>query len=171
MSKKILFSAVFLTIVALTVFLLLKPSFPRSFHHMYTKNTDLHSENINGLSLFDSIKMDKFESIYCKPTYKSRDHKQYTYYNLQEGLEIATKSNGGILRFIVETRTIPTTKGIKVGDAISKVKKVYGEKYFTRTEQGLEIVGYVDKKNHQSLEFWHDQKKVLFYRLDDNRMQ
>src|SRR4051794_3398045 len=167
--KKILIVTAFFVIVASTIFFFLKQSFPRSIHHTYTKSTDLHSENINGFYLFDSIHMDQFISVYGKQTNKSRNHNQYNYYKIQEGLEIATKANGGILRFIVETRAIPTSKGIKVGDAITKVKKKYGGNYYKRSEQGLNIIVYVDKKNHQSIEFWHDQKRVIFYRLNDNR--
>ncbi|CAH2716919.1 hypothetical protein BACCIP111895_04107 [Neobacillus rhizosphaerae] len=171
MYKKILISSAVFAVFAGTVFWFLMQSFPRSFHQKYTDSTDLHTENINGFYLFDNINMDNFISIYGKQMHKSADNDLYNYYEVQDGLEIATTTNGGILRFSVEKSSIPTSKGINVGESITEVKKACGENYYKRTEQGLDIMGFVDKKCHQSIEFWYDQKKVLFYRLDDSRMQ
>ncbi|MFK9090990.1 hypothetical protein [Bacillus salipaludis] len=171
MHKKIRICMAIIVVLAVSVFLLLKQSFPRSFHQKFTESTDLHAENINGFYVFDNIHSDRFIGIYGKQFYKSTDNDLYNYYKIQEGLEIATLTNGGILRFIIDNSSIPTSKGIKVGDSITKVKKAYGENFYKRTEQGVDIIGYVDKKNHQSIEFWHTQKKVLFYRLDDNIMK
>ena len=151
--------------------LFFKQNFPRSFHQKFTETTVLQTENINGFSVFDDIHSDRFIGIYGKLNHKSADNDLYNYYKIQEGVEIATSANGGILRFIVENSSIATSRGIKVGDSLVKVKKAYGENFYKRTEQGLDIIGYVDKKSHQSLEFWHDQKKVLFYRLEDITMQ
>ncbi|MEC1520719.1 hypothetical protein P9D43_01570 [Neobacillus niacini] len=67
---------------------------------------------------------------------------------------------------------IQIPKGIEVGDSIQKAKDLYGNRYYTRIEQGVTIIGYVDKKHNQSLEFWCDSKnKIILYRLDDNSME
>lgn len=42
--------------------------------------------------------------------------------------------------------------------------------FYKRTEQGVDILGYVDQRNHQSIEFWYGHNRILFYRLDDNSM-
>ncbi|MEH6908848.1 hypothetical protein V7008_24720, partial [Neobacillus drentensis] len=90
---------------------------------------------------------------------------------IQDGVVIATNDKGDILRFIIGTG-IPIAKGIEVGESINKVKALYGKEYYKRVEQGVDIIGYVDKKHHQSLEFWYDpQKNIILYRLDDNSME
>lgn len=38
--------------------------------------------------------------------------------------------------------------------------KAYGTSYYKRGEQGAEIIGYVDKINHRSIEFWLQDQKV-----------
>ncbi|WML57631.1 hypothetical protein [Neobacillus sp. PS2-9] len=169
MSKSIVIIIVFILFIS-SIFLLSKPHFPRSFHHQFTEHTDLHNENINGFYLFDDIHSDRFISFYGEQKHKSRDTETFRYYKIQDGLEIATNEQGGIFRFIVESSGIPTAKGIEVGDSISKAKKAYGENFYERTEQGADILGYVDQKNHQSIEFWYGQNGILFYRLDDNSM-
>lgn len=161
MFKKISLLAVL--VLVLSIFLYLKPSFPRSFHHFFTPSTNLTNENINGLYLFDNINDDKFLKIYSKPTNKSQDNEFYKYFKIQDGVVIATNHNGEIVRFIIGTG-IPTAKGIEMGDSIKKVKALYGRKYYKRLEQGVDIIGYVDKKHHQSLEFWYDpQNNIIMY--------
>ncbi|WP_066072598.1 hypothetical protein [Neobacillus soli] len=171
MFKKILISAVVLVILSASLFFNLRQNLPRSFHHTYTKSTDLHQENVNGFYLFDNININTFIKVYGEQIHQSADNDLYNYYKIQDGLEIATNAKGVILRFIVENSAMPTSKGIKIGDSITKVKRAYGGNFYKRTEQGLDVIGYVDKRNHQSIEFWHDKGKVLFYRLDDNNIQ
>jgi hypothetical protein len=168
--KRILITAVLVFFIG-TVFFWLKPHFPRTFHHRIASHTDLHNENINGFYLFDDIHSDRFISVYGEQKQKSRETENYGYYKIKDGLEIATNEKGGIFRFIVESSGIPSAKGIIVGDSISKVKKAYGENFYKRTEQGVDILGYVDQRNHQSIEFWYGHNRILFYRLDDNSMK
>lgn len=149
---------------------LLKDNFGRSFHHKYTENTNLSNENMNGFYLFENINDEKFLNTYGKPTHKSADNEFYNYYLINDGVEIAVNSKGEILRFIVENREEPTSKGIRVGDSLEKARSSYGDNFYERLEQGVYILGYVDKKNHQSIEFWHYNNKILFYRFDDNSM-
>jgi hypothetical protein len=158
-------------LILLAIIFLLIPSFPRSFHHLVTTGTNLENENINGLYLFNNVNDEKFVEIYGKQTFKNQDNNLYNYYKIQDGVVIATNDKGDILRFIIGTG-IPTAKGIEVGESINKVKALYGKEYYKRVEQGVDIIGYVDKKHHQSLEFWYDpQKNIILYRLDDNSME
>lgn len=39
--------------------------------------------------------------------------------------------------------------------------------YYIRTEQGVEIIGYIDKKRRKSLEYWLFDTNVHFYKLDN----
>lgn len=169
MHRKIIIIIVLLLLVGSVLFI--KPSFPRSFHHLVTTETNLENENINGLYLFNNVNDKRFVEIYGKQTFKNQDNNLYNYYKIQDGVAIATNDKGDILRFIIGTG-IPTAKGIEVGESIKKVKALYGKKYYKRVEQGVDIIGYVDKKHHQSLEFWYDpQKNIILYRLDDNSME
>jgi hypothetical protein len=169
MHRKIILIVVLLLLVASII--MLKPSFPRSFHHFITSSTDLKKENINGLHLLDNINDKKFLNIYGEQTSKSQDNDLYNYYKIQDGVEIAVDDKGDILRFIIEIG-IPTAKIIEVGDSIDKAKALYGKNYYKRVEQGVDIIGYVDKNHHQSLEFWYNlQNKIIMYRLDDNSME
>ena len=169
MYRKIIMIIMLLLLVGSVLFL--KPSFPRSFHHFISSSTNLKNENINGLHLFDNVNEIKFVKLYGEQTFKSQDNDLYNYYKIQDGVEIATNDKGDILRFIIETE-VPTAKGIKAGDSIDKAKTLYGKKYYKRVEQGVEIIGYVDKKHRQSLEFWYDLKnEIIMYRLDDNSMK
>lgn len=149
---------------------LLKHNFGRSFHHKHTENTNLSNENMNGFYLFENINDEKFLDIYGKQIRKSADHDIYNYYLIDNGIEIATNSKGEILRFLVESKKEPTSKGIRVGDSLEKAKSAYGDNFYERLEQGVYILGYIDKKNHQSIEFWHYDNKIFFYRFDDNSM-
>ncbi|WP_026564925.1 hypothetical protein [Bacillus sp. UNC41MFS5] len=169
MHRKIILIIVLLLLA--TSIVIVKPSLTRSFHYLITSSTNFKNENINGLQLFDNIHDKKFLNIYDEQTTKSQDNNLYNYYEIQDGVEIATNDKGDILRFIIETG-IPTAKGIEIGNSIDKAKDLYGKNYYKRVEQGVDIIGYVDKKHHQSLEFWYNpQNKIIMYRLDDNSMK
>lgn len=77
-----------------------------------------------------------------------------------------------IIRFVVNDKDIKTYKGIKINDSKESIIKLYGENYYERLEQGANIIGYVDKNNKTSIEFWLDEKEyVWLYRLDYNFME
>lgn len=147
-------------------------AFPRSYHHFLTQSTDLSKENINGIYLSESIKDDNVKSKYGYVNKLSQDNEKYNYYYLDEKIEVATeKYDNKIIRFVVNDDTIPTEKNIKIGDNKEKIIKKYGKHYYKRVEQGTNIIGYVDRKNKTSLEFWIYDDKVIFYRLDYNYME
>lgn len=159
----------FIILISGAIFLLLfvfffSPNFSRLYHHMLTKNTNLSQEQIDGLHLNDTIN--------CKGLEKSRDVEEYDYYELRKGIEVATrKSEVNIVRFIVTDSEQETVRGIKIGDEKEKVIKEYGENYYTRLEQGVDIIGYVDKKKQTSIEFWLADGKVDMYRYDYQFME
>ncbi|WP_066393130.1 hypothetical protein [Neobacillus mesonae] len=172
MSRKIFIMIIVVGVIVFALYAYLKPSLPRSFHHRFTESTDLHNESINNLQLYENINGDRFKQAYAKGiSKKSRNHEKYDYYKIQNGVEIGTNKAGYILRFIIENSKTASKKGVKPGDPIAKVRKAYGDHYYTRIEQGLVIIGYIDKKSHQSIEFWHDKKRVIFFRLDDQSME
>ena len=148
-------------------------NFGRSYHHFLTKSTDLSKENIENIYLNEEIDDEKIVSKYGKISNLSQDNSLYNYYFLREGIEIATnKDDNKIIRFAVKDNDVKTEKGIKIGDKEDKVVKLYGDNYYTRLEQGVNIIGYVDKEKNWSIEFWLDENdRVDFYRFDYNFMK
>jgi hypothetical protein len=74
-----------------------------------------------------------------------------------------------IIRIIVNDnhdKKLVTQNGIKLGDISEKVVKLYGKNYYKRQEQGTDILGYIDKKNQTTLEFWCVENKIQMIRLD-----
>lgn len=147
-------------VVFLLLFIfLLPPKFSRSYHHFWVKETNLSEEQVDGLKLDDKVNRKDLE--------RSNGNQNYDYYELRKGIEVATdKSAATIVRFIVTNDEQETVRGIKIGDSKEKVIGEYGENYYTRLEQGLDIIGYVDKKNETSIEFWLGNDGVLMYRYD-----
>ncbi|WP_369900136.1 hypothetical protein [Bacillus manliponensis] len=138
---------------------LFSPNFSRSYHHFWVKETNLSEEKVNGLKLGEKVNRKNLE--------RNRDVEEYDYYELRKGIEVATdKSAATIVRFIVTNDEQETVRGIKIGDSREKVIGEYGENYYTRLEQGLDIIGYVDTKNETSIEFWLGNDGVLMYRYD-----
>ncbi|WP_338749110.1 hypothetical protein [Bacillus sp. FJAT-52991] len=147
-------------------------TFPRSYHHTFTKTTDLSKENIEGLFLNDDFYSEEITKKYGQKTEQSRDVTGYDYYELRKGIEVATNKSGKITRFIITDKNLETVKGIKIGNKKEDVIKVYGNNYYFRMEQGTNIIGYVDKKRGISIEFWLSyDDKIKFYRLDNKSME
>jgi hypothetical protein len=144
--------------------LLFDHNFSRSYHHTFTKTTDLSEENIEGLLLNTNPYREG-------ATEQSRDVADYNYFVLREGIEIATNKTGEIMRFILTDENVETVKGIRIGDKKEEVINIYGKDNYFRTEQGFHIIGYVDKLNDSSIEFWLTDNKVDFYRFDHTSMQ
>lgn len=164
---------VLILLVTFTCFLMgVIPPDSRSYHHSSTESTDLSNENIEGLYLNDKINSEKIVSKYGEISTLSQDNDQYNYYYLTEGVEIATEKNDyKIIRFCVNNdKNLETEKGVSIGDNKEKVINLYGENYYTRLEQGLDIIGYVDKEKDWSIEFWLSEEGVCDIRFDYNYM-
>ncbi len=147
-------------------------SFSRSYHHFLCKSTDLSKENINGIYLGESINNDNVRDKYGYINKLSRDNVEYNYYYLDKKIEVATeKYDDKIIRFVINDKNISTEKNIKINDKKNKIISLYGKNYYKRVEQGTNIMGYVDKENKTSLEFWMYDDKVVFFRLDYNYMR
>ena len=95
-------------------------NFSRSYHHAFTQTTDLSKENIEGLFLHDDFISEQIIKKYGRKTERSRDVTGYDYFELREGIEIATNKFGEITRFIITDSNLKTIKGIKIGDKRKK---------------------------------------------------
>lgn len=49
---------------------------------------------------------------------------------------------------------------IRVGDTLQEVIQKYGTQYYKRVEQGMSIIGYVDRTNNTFIEFWHYNEEI-----------
>lgn len=145
----------------------------KEFKFYITKSINLSEENIEGIYLGDSIDDYKIKNKYEKSLTPDNDNSKYNYYNLTDGIEIATnKDDSKIIRFIIADENIKTSRGIHVGDNKSQIIKSYGKNYYKRVEQGADVIGYVDKDKQWCLEFWLVENNVIgMFRLDYKYME
>ncbi|MBT2632780.1 hypothetical protein J7E76_27550 [Bacillus sp. ISL-101] len=154
----------------------------RSFYFKHTNSTDLSNESFGKVRLHDNIHSPSFLERYGVPLNRE-DNNLYDYYHWRNGIETASiitgKEKGEIVRLIigeveeyVKKNNLQTAKGIIIGSTKQDVLSVYGSHYYKRTEQGVDIIGYVDQKQHVTLEFWLvEDGKVAEIRLDDSNME
>ena len=165
--KRKAITSILIMSIALLGSLYFKANFSRSYNHIFTKSTDLSKENVEGIYLNDEINSEKIVSKYGEISDFSHNNSLYNYYFLRKGIEVATsKDESKIIRFIVNDKNLKTEKGIKIGDKKDKIIKVYGGNYYSRLEQGTNIIGYVDKEKDYSIEFWLGEESIIFYRFD-----
>ena len=151
----------------------------RSYYFKQTDSTNLSNESFGKVRLHDNIHNPSFVRHYGTPLSKE-DNDLYDYYHWEGGLETASiingKDKGDIVRLIIEevedgvkTKTsLKTAKGIKIGSTKQDVITSYGSSYYKRTEQGVDIVGYVDHNLGATIEFWLVKDgKVAEIRLDN----
>lgn len=145
----------------------------KEFKFYITKSINLSKENIEGIYLGDSIDDYKIKNKYENSLTPDNDNSKYNYYNLTDGIEIATnKDDSKIIRFIIADENIKTFRGIHVGDNKNQIIKSYGKNYYKRVEQGADVIGYVDKDKQWSLEFWLFENNVIgMFRLDYKYME
>jgi hypothetical protein len=53
-----------------------------------------------------------------------------------------------------------TAKQVEIGDDEGRIAEAYGQDYYTREQDKLNIKGYLDKENDRVIEFLVDQNKV-----------
>ncbi|MGZ4107761.1 MAG: hypothetical protein ACXVO1_10535 [Tumebacillaceae bacterium] len=146
---------------------------PRQSHFITTSSTNLSGESINGIKLHQSVHDSSFATEYGSDLTNGSDNALYDYYQITDNIVFATeKHDDHIIRLIaLPSSTARTSKGIQTGDSIEKVKQLYGTHSYSRSEQGMDILGYVDKTNQETIEFWHWGSKVQIIRLDITSME
>lgn len=169
--SSIIIASILALFVFIFLFLFLREN--KEFKFYITKSINLSEENIEGIYLDDSIGDSKIKNKYGTSLTPGNDNTEYNYYNLTDGIEIATnKDDSKIIRFTIDDENIKTSRGIHVGDNKDKIIKSYGKNYYTRVEQGLDIIGYVDKGKKWCLEFWLVENNVIgMFRLGHKYME
>ena len=87
-------------------------------------------------------------------------------HHLLNGVQAVTNDDGTLKSLTINSNTsadVQTAKGIAIGDSLQAVITQYGEHYYTRREQGADIIVYTDKQRF--LEFWHWNDEVQEIRL------
>lgn len=170
-----------LMIIILLIAVLAFNYFP-TYSEKLTKSTNLLKESIGGVKIHESINEFDFIKRYGKPLSKD-DNDLYDYYYWTGGLKTASirsgKNKGSIMRLIITSpdnkpfdNPLHTIKGIKLGDTKEKILSLYGNNYYTSSEQGADIIGYIDHKQNITLEFWcTDDGRVSEIRLDDSTVK
>lgn len=155
---RIIFGSTSLVVVILIIVFLIAPNFVLS---LITTDINLKGENFNGIHLNENINK-------LNPDGISKDTLNPNFFYLS-GLRIITDENKNIKNIAITHDTdknIKTSRGISVGDPLEKVIKSYGEDYYKRREQGVEMIVYVDK--NKCLEFWYWNNEVQEIRLGYN---
>lgn len=137
---------------------------PRQANYWLTKSTPLVEETIGSYSLGQNIK-----DINLSPATITKVDEDYDNYSIPSGLTITTlRRDNKIIRIwdMNSDGRQETSKGIHRGSSQNDVIAVYGKNYYHRSEQGVNIVGYIDKKKQQTLEFWIYENNVTAVRLD-----
>lgn len=154
----------------------------RSYYFKHTDSTNLSKESFAMVRLHDNIHNPSFLKHYGTPLSRE-DNDLYDYYLWKGGLKTASiingKDKGDIVRLIigeveegVNTKSsLKTAKGIVMGSTKKDVIASYGSSYYKRTEQGVDIVGYVDHNLGATIEFWLvEDGKVAEIRLEDTNI-
>lgn len=137
---------------------------PRQSHYANVSSIKLEQESLGGIKLLQSI-----ESVSPTPT-PNNDIERYQYYTLDDKTSVATNRGDDliILISVYSDHSIRTVEGIGFDSTEEDVLNAYGTSYYRRGEQGAEIIGYVDKINHQNLEFWLHNRRVNMIRYSDS---
>ncbi len=105
----------------------------------------------------------------CRTIMEEQVIEEYRYYECRDGHRVLTKQHSPeviSIRYSLNDHDLKTSRGIGIGSSKTDVLQHYGLSYYTRAEQGEDIVGYVDKKNNYTLEFWFSGDMVSSIRLD-----
>ncbi|AFS79701.1 hypothetical protein Curi_c27080 [Gottschalkia acidurici 9a] len=171
MRNRIIFIAIISIFISILFNSIIKPNLGRGTHHILAESTDLSEENIEDLRLHDNIRSSKIISKYGDKMKESRDVVDYNYFNLRKGIEVAVNSEDEILRVIATDDELKTSKGIKIGNNDTDIRSAYGNDSYYRREQGMDIIGYIDKEKSCSIEFWMVDNKVELIRFDESLMK
>lgn len=61
----------------------------------------------------------------------------------------------------ISDSSVRTTKGIRLDNRKEEVIQAYGNDYYIRKEQGVTILGFYDRQNLRTLEFWLYKDRVI----------
>lgn len=131
-------------------------------NHQFVKSTYLNNEGLGEISLFDTV--DEYFKAAHGPYTTSENvfYKESLYFS---NFHVGTNEENKIIYLRAIDETMSTRKGIRVGVPIQKVKDVYGENFYSIVEQGMDVIGYIDRENQVNIQFWHYEGHVIEIRM------
>ncbi|WNB91049.1 hypothetical protein [Bacillus sp. NEB1478] len=174
-------SILFISVLLFVIHTIYVETEGRQYYFKNLQSTNLSKETINSIRLHENINSPAFERTYGNALGKDNND-MYDYFHWKTGLVTASlnkgKNRGEIVRLIIsisdegEKPVLETARGISVGAPKIKVLNKYGGHYYKRSEQGVEIIGYVDHTQKSTIEFWLDGKdRVFTIRFDDIKVK
>lgn len=129
------------------------------------ESIDLSAEHIEGIAPGQSVYvlMDEYTI--------QREHDNALYaYSLQFAHVMVNARKNGEIASVSASNDSQTSKGISLSDSIDTVISTYEDHYYTyRDDQGFTIIGYVDRNQKRTLEFWHIEDELYRIILEDCR--
>ncbi len=157
--KTLILGTISIVAVFTVIIFLIMPNFILS---VVTSDINLKGENFDGIHLNQNINELEVDEI-------TEDNLNPNFYHLSNGMRVITDEKRFIKNIAIThntDKTVRTSRGISIGDSLDIVKKSYGEDYYNRSEQGVEIIVYVD--NNTFIEFWHFNNEVQEIRFGYN---
>ena len=140
---------------------------PRKYNYIFTKSSNLISENINNIYLGTILDKGNLE--------KTKNVEKFDYYLDDNSLLFTTKKhNDKIVGITIEQNVLnSTSKGIRIGSNIKDVIDMYGKNYYRRIEQGIDSKIYYIKlfKYRINKVFAGYAKSRIVYKLVDEHLQ
>lgn len=136
------------------------------------QSTDLSGENINGITILQSIHSEELIKKNITPVKRLENLLDSNYYELSNGLIIAINKDDLIEKIIVTSstsnKTFKTARSISLGDSLEKVIKTYGGNYYKQESEltSEPITGYMDIDEKIKIEFWSYEGKVDEIRIE-----
>lgn len=128
----------------------------------FVRSTDLPDERIGEVALLSQVDSD-FKAEYGP--YEESDNVFYHKSLDFPQFHIGTNEDDDIIYIAAYNSGMPTGKGLSVGDTLEDAAEAYGEHYYSRSDMGVDTIGYVDREQDISIEFDHRDQKVTGIRL------
>ncbi len=132
----------------------------------FVSSTFLPQEGLGEVSLLDPVN-DEFKERHGP--YSKSENVFYKELLRFSPFHVGTNDDDRIVYLQANDNNMATHKGVTIGTQIEKVKNLYGEDFYSRTEQGMPIIGYIDRESNITVQFWHYQGKVMHIRMYYNR--
>jgi len=128
-----------------------------------TKSTDLSNEKINNFGLMDKSINIRTEYNLQKPDVQNEKEDGWIGYNYGSNsyAYIRTDLKDQTIIFSSTLKKFHTNRHIGIDTDIKKIEKAYGKNNYKITnDQGLYVIGYIDRVHEIRLEFYYVDKSV-----------
>lgn len=131
-------------------------------NYHFVSSIYLNDEGLGEISLFDTVDENFKDKHGPYTTSENVFYKESLYFSR---FHVGTNKGNKIIYLRAIDDNMSTRKGIHIGVPIQKVKDVYGENFYSIVEQGMDVIGYIDRENQVHIQFWHYQGYVIEIRM------